>query len=583
MKNLFTLSLFALCGLPLAAQTHDHALGFGYSTSPNVVCALADGRFMAAGTGLKTPGDLFTDTVFAVVYGADGQIDLRLKVPAPAAEIRRVIDAVPTPDGGFVLSVNSTLCDVVNDQISIFSYAPDGTIRWSKSGTWGFLSGQMALAPDGAVLHLLYDKILAFDYLTGDTLWQLALDDQVSIYDMAFIPGTEDFAAVGYPHLQFWRHTGAPGSHEYVLDHSDILPPYAYVQKMLSRADGNYTYDVVQNRFVRFDQTGYEVLSTLPASADFEQAADGFWFIGRRNLHTVLLKTNLLGQPVDSIIVSDPWLNGTNIALSVNTASIAGQSGSGPQSDIGNSQTWPGYQANHLWLRTFQLDNPVASNNESNASLKAVEQLSPVHAEAIPIDFPPISTLYNLSGGEFLVQVTNTGNTLLNQVDVLISFENNQFYDICFMKPAMRQHYDNLGLAPGQSTWLDFGDIEAGGQSSIPTEFCFWTAAPNEMPDMDHGDDAFCKTIALDIPPVDARFAIKVFPNPAGREGFTVELPEQISGPMDYQLFDGLGQMVRSGSFSTGQALATVSTDCLPPGLYVLCTGKWRTKVVLQP
>ncbi|MFN8304665.1 MAG: T9SS type A sorting domain-containing protein [Saprospiraceae bacterium] len=577
MKNLF----FLLCGLlamqTISAQTHDHVLGFGYSTNVTAVCALSDGRFMAAGTGVPAPGALFVDTVFAVVYNASGQILHRKYVPAPASEVRRVTNAEALPNGGFVISTNSTLCDVVSDNVSLFSYDADCNLRWSKTGFSSFDGGPLAVSPDGEVVAVLNNKLMAFDAVTGESLWEFALSGSGLINDLAFVPGTEDFVAVGAPALQYWKHLGAPGSHTYAMTYAASLPAFSYNTKVLVKAGYAYTLDLSQHRLVQFDDTGFNILNTFSWGAnDFALFGDGFILGGSSNTSYQLIKADANGAVLESLESDDLWKMGGVLATNGDYITIAGLYGSGPESN----PLAPQFQAAHAWLRTLNSFSVPTSSGQSGASLSAVQQLAPVHVDETV--FPGVAqSFYKLSGGDFQVQVTNTGSNVLDRVDVLIEFNYNVFWDICFLRPARRLHYEGLGLAPGQSVWLPFGDIEADGQTSVPTEFCFWTAAPNEQPDAHHEDDYYCHTITLGSGEPQVA-ALKIAPNPADSRGFRVQLSQEAGQHLDYMLLDALGRPVVQGQLEKGSQETWIETQGLSTGLYIFQIGNWRSKVVVN-
>ncbi|MBL7803960.1 MAG: hypothetical protein JNL02_09515 [Saprospiraceae bacterium] len=576
MKNLFTLLLLALWAAPGSAQTTNHAIGYGFTSSAQVVCALGNGRFVAAGVGTPAPGALFADTVFALIFDTNGQIEQRILVPAPISEVHYVTGIHTLPDGGFVLSLSSTLCDVVSDQNNLFCYTPDGHLRWSKDGLYSFAGSPLTVLPDGMVVGAYSNKLKAFDYTNGNLLWEAQLEGSAEIYSLAFVPGTEDFVAVGFPHVQYWQQIGAPGSHNYSMIYAENLPSGAYLPKVLVHDGQAYGLDLSFHRLIRFDDTSYEILADLPNTpVDFTASDSSFWFVGKSNSYTSILETNAEGQPLSTWATTDPWLSANAIASDGEQIALAGVCGSGPASDMFVLD----YKGIHAWLSNIDINDPSSGSEQHNASLKSVEQNSPVHVEATDLPLPP-SPVYQLSGGNFRVEVTNTGNTLLQEVDVMISFGYNVFWDICFYKPAIRKHYDNLMVQPGQSVWLEFGDIEASGQVDVPVEFCFWTASPNEKPDAYREDDVFCHTIALgNGGPVELHTAVRLFPNPADGAGVYAECD---APGADYRLFDTAGREVRRGQWPAGISQIRIPTDDLSTGLYIFQTGNWHGKLVVN-
>jgi hypothetical protein len=208
-----------------------------------------------------------------------------------------------------------------------------------------------------------------------------------------------------------------------------------------------------------------------------------------------------------------------------------------------------------------------------------VEQQAPVVVvEGPEVSFPP-EPIYAFSGGQFRIQMTNQGNTVLNQVYLNTRFDLNYLYNICLRAPAKQRLYENLNLAPGASVWLDFGDIEAEGQILVPAQFCFWTSAPNNRPDTHHEDDAFCTAYTVPVRQP-GRLSFRLYPNPAAGEIF-LDWPEQHDRPDAYAWYDGLGKRLAGGTLDPNEPPWRIATPEHSSGLYFLRAGGRLFKVLV--
>ncbi len=585
MKKLFLFLPFALISSCLPAQTFEHALSFGYNTTPASLCQLADGRYLVTGRGETAPGEIFTDSLFAVIFNASGQIENRFILAYPPGEVRFVNDVLPVPDGGFVVSIAATECDVAGNGSALLGYDPAGTLRWSlwaQPFSFDYLPSRLELTPDGQVLGVQGNLLTAFNYLTGEVLWEAQLPGQSQIYDLDFIPGSWDFAAVGLPNLQIWRQFGPPDQHNYYQDFGENQPSFAFFHQVLATNDGIYALDSYNQQIIRYDEATQNPVYEAPVGFDFHSLAKVdslFWISAEKDNRFWLLNISGNGQMLGSHSFGDDWRWGSLATVSGDTAVLAGVSGSGPGSNLGGGPY--AYDATHLWLEKRSFDIPVML--PENAGLTAVEQIDPVHVITDSVFAPPVFTVYNLSGGNFQVQVTNFGADTLRSIDVLIHFSWNEYYDICYMKPSVRRHFDHFSLPPGEAAWFDFGDVAALGQANFPIQYCFWTAAPNGRPDADHSDDAFCHTISTETGGAAAGGPLRIFPNPAPFGEFVVEWPAELTETVDYQIFDTYGRMVERGQAGAGTAFTQVSTRGWTPGFYFFQAGKWRGKLVIGP
>ena len=230
------------------------------------------------------------------------------------------------------------------------------------------------------------------------------------------------------------------------------------------------------------------------------------------------------------------------------------------------------------WFRTFPETNPSPPIGTPNVSVVGLKQNKPI--DTVALQNFPIGTVYNLSGGDFQVNVLNSSNLFLEEVCVNVVFGFNEFYQVCPNKPSKQLKFTSLNLAPGESTWLAFGDIYAQGQNIVPEEICFWTSSPNEQPDAVHEDDRFCIPASYTVAVKDPDFIQVAFsPNPAD-DFIEISFSENMDGEV-WQIFDATGRLAATG-FCTNNRKIRLETAQLPNGFYLLSLKNKIGKLVVQ-
>ena len=567
------------------AQVVERSLTGGFSTSVSLVRPYDPSSWLIAGRGEPAPGATYQDTLFIAVIGHDGQIDLRKNIKAYPSEVHYWHDVLALPDGGILATFESTLCDVGADILTIQRLDYQGNLVWEKSG--GFFIGttrppeKWFVNIDGDLLGTAYNQIWKVDSETGDVIWKADLEGTangvISPSFFEIIPGSEDFIALGNPDFQIWKKTGDPIAPTYILQNSLELPGY---RNRLTRGPGGWFY-CFQNfpvqQFERFNiLLQVETLPIAMGSVDafsFGVGSEGI-FLNERSFSHVnrFRKFDLLGQNEVEYPAPSSWYTFGLIATQ-NWVVFGGTEAAG-------DTTWDVFsggpaQSSAAWIRSFPAASPASTFESPNAAVTAVEQQSLIATSSFPG-----SSFYNISGGDFRIKVSNLGNTPIQTVSLNTSFNRSEFSIICYYFPAQQKTFSNLNLAPGESIWLDFGDVTAFGQAVIPDEICFWTSSPNEMPDAVHEDDRACQpanyTVAVNDPNIPQ---IILAPNPAD-DFTTLNFSENRVGER-WQIFDALGRVVAQGICTENSALR-LETNALPNGFYLVQVGEQVGKLIVR-
>ena len=591
MKNGIT-CLFLLWQMQtclLHAQIHDHVLAFGFNTEPTELHALGDGRWLSIMRGESAPGALYSDSIVAVIFQSNGEILLRRHLDLPPSEVHSILSAVATPGGGFAVAIANDLCDASFEDNTILVFEPDGDLRWSKLPT--DTESQPYLlktAPDGNLTgikgrSLGKSQIVKYELETGQILWEAVIKEEGGfspyIRDFQFYPGTENLVAAGYPTIQYWEQTGHPDSPLYNLKYSQDIKPFVSPGRVIEGQGGAYyTFDSYDGRLIYFNWQNMisgEIADYPFSLYDAVFANAGFYLLAYDSKDSIsyALQTDFNGQITDTLIVSN-WETGYKIEVQNDTLAIAGVSGSGP--DWAEAY-WLPYNARHAWLHTRPLTGGT-KEPEVHAALTGVEQGTPLEVpEGFEDPWNP-GKRYNYTGGTFKVQLTNAGNTVIDQADVQIAFEWDKGF-VCYDRPVSRRRYTGLALNPGASVWLDFGNIYAEQQPVLPSKLCFWSSAPNERPDANHDDDVFCHTAVLsDEEPAASQFSIS--PNPAdNRCRLVLSAKKALVG----QVYDIAGRLIQEMDIPAGENTEfDLQTGDWPDGMYFLQVENWSAKIVVQ-
>lgn len=570
------------------AQRRDRSISLGFKTWPGLVKPMSGGRWLVVAQSETIPGKNYTDSIFAVIFNTKGDVLLRKRLDIPKALDSKMADAVVTQDGGFVVSISQGACDVSPNPCLIQKITAEGHTAWTRlSNDSTRLPHLLELAPDGNLIGVNHrQQVLKIDPITGETIWQAEMIGPKPWYDthdFALIPGTELLIAIGSPDLQVWGRDGTPGTYTYLIaneyEHPD--PNLFSFQNLVMRPDEycyahSSIYSLSTSTLFRFNKYGEEVvaLKNYPFYIKALSANQSHIFIvaQRTDKKTMLLKTDFAGNILDTLVQPAEWHDVDYVTNQEGNVAAVGLSGSGPAAQVA---PWERFNAQGLWFHAQ--DNTATAPATSNAAVTMVQQMSPLDTQSIASIFSPTGRFYSIKGGQFQVQVSNTGSEVLDEVDVMFSFAWSK-WSICHFRSAHRRHYSKLNLAPGASILLEFGDLLGEQQHEVPTELCFWTASPNEKPDIDHSDDVFCLTPTVNaFIPSDELIALS--PNPVSDELLVINAT-QFS---DYQIHDLLGKVVGRGSFPAGQERTLIPVHHLKPSHYWLRIGTWTGQVVVAP
>ncbi|MEI6408097.1 MAG: T9SS type A sorting domain-containing protein [Bacteroidota bacterium] len=571
------------------AQVKDWVMGAGFITEPLAVRTLANNRWLVVGRGNPSPGQIYSDTLFCVVLDQLGNVQYRHNLQVPSDEVHDLYDAIATPDGGFVLVTESTLCDAGGWLTVMQRFNAAGQLLWQRNGgggTTNYIPQTYHLTPDGNLIGVLNTAVRKINLNDGADIWNATLPlisgDYIRSYTLA--PGSEDLIMSIGATVQYWKQNGVLGqTASFIKTHTTTTSQFSAFGKMLPGPNGDYFVlddNYFDKGFVRFNPLA-ETYEKIPVSVeyllDYALTANGILVLYQEASNAWLTKYDFSGQILDTWARQEPWVSMKAFDLSDNQLYIAGGSGSGPKSNPDDNDPNTRFDTRHLWMRAVVINDFELPAPASDAAISDIEQQTPVHLDSTT---SINGTGYFFYGGQFKIKVTNAGTNTLEKVDLLIGFENVLLWE-CGNRPAYRKQYSGLHLAPGASVWLDFGDVDVNYQYHAPAQFCFWTAAPNESNDGNHGNDVFClspqTTNVMEAPIA----GIEVFPNPV-TNGFWLKASTGNSLPDGYELYNVLGNNVQNGTIPGNTERYFVDLGLLSQGVYILKTGVLVQKIILQ-
>jgi Secretion system C-terminal sorting domain len=572
------------------AQVHDRTLRFGDVTAASHVAATGNDRWLVAGTTwAKYDAWYAIDSIFVATLNDAGEV-LSIFFPAlPPSETHFVNQLLPLPNGDLLLAFESTLCDVLYDISTVRRYNAAGEVVWeimTDFQTWNSPPRSWHIAPDGNLIGLIDNELWKINAETGATIWETILFDYQSSsdpmpYKITLVPGTENLLGIGSPTLSFWtQHVAGGGAVAYTPD-STLSLPDIYIQDLVARADGwiylmdKYKGDLLRTR----TDLQPEYLTTQPGNiVDFKLASDGLYFLKRLETGTRFYKTDFDGNAAQDLGTIAFLLIPSEMSIGSDKAIIGGSDGSGPNSSTGTVNYYPWKDVEHAWARIAPL---AAAPNTQTADAGITEALTLVQPtiETMPIDFEPY-TVYNVSGGNFKLKITNHGNSTLEKVWVNQHFEDASLFNICPVPDINTKLFEGLNLSPGESTWVEFSDIRSDYRISVPSQICFWTSGPNDEPDFDKSNDHACAEIVSSVPVV-YPIVLNIYPNPVDGGFINVQLAE-LPNATQWRLTDMLGRMVRTGHLTQRTIDFQIEVGDLASGFYCFKIGGWATKIVID-
>jgi len=276
------------------------------------------------------------------------------------------------------------------------------------------------------------------------------------------------------------------------------------------------------------------------------------------------------------------WENGLSLKdfyLTSRGLAIIGRYLSGP-----DTITHPGfifYGRSQGWFRYFPNYEFTDSPRKFSLAVTDIEQLEAVEVDSFYSLGPDYEGyLYNLSGGKFKIQVTNSGTDTVQSFYLNIIFNEITNYWFCPPYSAVSNYYDHQEIGPGESAFFEFEGLTAYRQKDNSTKFCFWPSEINHRPDDIPEDDRYCfdRLVKTNFPLSEN---ISLYPNPADDEIHILNLPYNNSNT-SWTLFDAMGRINKEGKVNVGEDKLEIKVKDLSPGIYIIQVGKMNGRFIVQ-
>jgi hypothetical protein len=483
-------------------------------------------------------------------------------------------DLIKTTDGNFVVTGESSGCDVSSGVGFIQKISPAGLLIWSREyrgplHSWG-VPFSTATELKNAGLLLSADSSIFRAGSGGDSVWSKNCHHGtiLSVIENArreFILGTN---------------TGVLKT-----DSSGVsigFYPFPYPVKSVQQlSDSSYVF--LSGLNLIHTDTSFTVLNSASLSADFNQVkvckrnAGNYWILGRaQGTNVTKLKgLNPFFQNLNSFTFADSAVVAQDLGLTDSLLAIAGYEKAGKDYYSSNIS---------MFAKSFQYSgNNLVHLSDAGVSSLNIDSVYWVHNTGFPPD------IYDIHFRVTAV-VKNYGWRVLHEVylNSVINF----IGGIC---DNLHYHglFSGLNVLPGDSVYLlvpgylDNTDLTLTGTDPL-SSLCFWTSAPDGYVDKGHSNDACCTSFVIPFhtginDTYQNAVQVKVMPNP--NTGIFSLSFSTLPQNAELEIYSPQGKCIYSSHLTREQTELDLQTEAKGFYFYVIKSGKiidFRGKIVLQ-
>lgn len=504
----------------------------------------------------------------------------------PSAEIFNIRSIQVLPDHGWIVDIAGWLCDFHHVFGSVLvSFDSLGNKKWELTFEFENELAKYDLAPDGNILCVHYEggseftKIVKIDEENGEVLRSIVLDKE-NISSALFVPGTEDIITASIDSMRYFMLVEENQIEKYILSKAVKGVPLTELQVYSDTIF--YGFNMGDILFVRFNpQLDIEYRFTylsLPAN-QFQTLDSGVVTLYHHddNRYGILFHDE---SDFDFIHFVETTLASVEV-LKIqgginNKLAVFGSVHSGNWDNGDSDYPWPG--RNQAWFRVIDVSSEIDDPLKGSIRINEIIQSGPFQRDSSWNDYFNWFT-QDYSGGDFKIQIINDGLVNVNSFWVNTHIGEVLRPWICPPYLMKTVFVDSISVAPGDSIWIDFGDIVAYDQWEFPSQFCFWTSGPNGRPDFLPYNNYFCtnNTVSIKQP---EKSELQIFPNPAN-DVANVLLPENANIDLHWEVLNLSGQILASGTPGLHQSHLTIHVAELNPGMYILKLNNTSTKLLI--
>jgi hypothetical protein len=578
----FLLPLFVLLINVSFAQEGSQVYSKGYNHSVESMAPLQDGTWLLLSKYSPLPGAIYADTMTVYHVDSIGNVLKEINLQPPVQYETMTIEFFKAlPDGSFAVCYSGGDCDAGGYGYFIEKRDTTGQLHWTRTLPEGYYAFEMAISPDSNILVCTGEINLKLSSTDGHTIWELPFHDGYG-YDYLFVPGSENILMVNQIGFSYYRLDSTSGQPEYNLAASEpYTPSQGSIGELFTDGAGTfYAISYYEKKLLRFkDDLQPEVMATfkhLPIS--YSCGHEGVYTLIRRNFNATRLV--FVAEDGDTTLVHqfpDTGIRQSHIYYQPNGFALAGGYGSGPHYTEYPGLTYAG--RSQAWFRFYPDYNLDSIIQTPDILISRIVQRDEIQYTSFWSPGPFPANLHHFSGGDFEMLVTNGGNLPVHTFWLNIAFGPNINTWWCPPSSAHQIKFNIAPLMPGDSIWVDFGDIQASSQEEIPDAFCFWTSAPNYFPDFVPTNDVYCKERTVSVGKV-VEEKITLYPNPVADELY-INWPSENEGSADWYIADMLGQIVLKGHNSDLNA-DPIPVSGLAPGVYIFNAASFSEKIIVS-
>ena len=564
------------------SQEGNQVFSKGYNHSVERMAPLQDGTWLLLSKYSPLPGAIYVDTMTVYHVDSTGKLLKEINLQPPVQYETMTIESfLALPDGSFAVCYSGGDCDAGGYGFYLEKRDTTGQLHWTRTLPEGYYYYEMGISPDSNILFCTGETNLKLSSADGHTIWEKTFNDGYG-YDYLFVPGSEDMLMVDQIGFRYYRLDSSGGNAEYTLTTSEpYSPSQGSIGELFTDGEGTfYAISYYEKKLLWFkDDLQAEALATfknLPIS--YSCGHGGVYALIRKNFNATRLV--FVAADGDTTLVHqfpDTGIRPILVNAQGNGFALAGGYCSGPDypeypeyTFAGRSQAWFRFYPN------YQLDSIIQT---PELHISRIIQHDEIHYTSFWSPGPFPAELYHFSGGNFEILVTNGGNLPVHTFWLNIAFGPNVNTWWCPPSSAHQIKYTIASLMPGDSTWVDFGDIQAVSQEEIPDAFCFWTSAPNYFPDFVPTNDVYCKERVVSVGEV-IEEKISLYPNPVSDELY-IRWPSENAISADWYITDLFGRIILKGHTSDLN-VDPIHMTSLTPGVYVFNVASFSEKIIVS-
>ena len=575
--------LFLAAQIALFGQNAECIISSLYSTETHYIKPLSGERWAILLQDMTLPGALGEGNGSIAVVNKDGRLEKIFPIDVNYINERSAFYKLWTFNNDDILMGYATgncdsdlfsheihLIDSLGHQVwSKFAYAP--------YTAWSATDGNLIMI-NGSNFFTVNNTVQKLERTTGDTIWEFYCPS--SMTSVLQVPGTDDFLLTDKEGIKYFKFLGDSDPLIYQLQDSVNLFFPGHL-RLLNAKDSTiyYGYDQTSMELIRFHQDlSYERIGKLTefyysnyVDEPYVYTLRGALSIDINSLEGILIQSF---QPIEECHC---YMH--SMAVNEKGIAIVGEHNSGKYFNEEYKQdAWGRYQG---WFRFLPKLDFSESELITSTSITGINEIKPISIDSFYENGPDYEGwVYWSEGGEFEIEIYNSGEDTIRNFDVNITFGTITNYWFCPPTSALFSRYENQFIPPGESAVVHFDDIVAYRQTKIPAELCFWTSAPNGRPDNIPEDDRYCfaRLVKTNFP---INENISLYPNPADDEIHILNLPYNNSNT-SWTLFDAMGRIIKEGKVNVGEDKLEIKVKDLSPGIYIIQVGKMNGRFIVQ-